>query len=274
MTDNEIKNWWKELDLTWKRIFKRIIDINHNPRIEELKTILNLEIVDCSNSYILSLEPLQLFENLKILNCSSTKIISLDKIKNLKNLKELDCSDTDIINLDALSNLKILQTLNCINCKRLDTIDGIIGCENLELFSCDTYYCSSDYLTRLTKREWIGDDDTFRTKVRENKNKEEYIQSSKIATTEQLKKIINDPIYLENCSEEIINITYQELTSRGINIENPLFKKHQTNIENSKKDNNYNEIDITVRKKNNNYIIPIVVLIICAIFIILLVKFM
>jgi|GEM_PF-2948866 len=107
------KEWWKNLDLTWKRIFKLSIDINHNPTDEELDQILKLESIECSNSYILSLEPLENLRDLRKLNCSKTKIRALDKIKDLTLIDELDCSNTDVTSLEPIRAFKNLWSLDC-----------------------------------------------------------------------------------------------------------------------------------------------------------------
>jgi len=131
----EIQEWWRVLDVTWKRIFKQIIDINHNPDIDEIKEILNIESVDCSKSYIVSLEPLQYLKKLRKLNCSSTNIISLEKIRGLTLIDELDISNTKVKSLKPISNFNNLWILKCDN-TLIENIQGVEGLNALEYFYC------------------------------------------------------------------------------------------------------------------------------------------
>jgi hypothetical protein len=132
----DIQSWWKRLDITWKRIFKQTIDINHEPDFEELKKILDIEAINCNgNKYILSLEPLQYFKKLRKLDCSDTNIISLDKISGLVLIDELDISKTKIKSLIPLSNFRNLWLLKC-NETPIQNLKGIEGCTSLEYFYC------------------------------------------------------------------------------------------------------------------------------------------
>ena len=136
-SDIEINKWFQSLDVTWKRIFKKTIDINHSPTTDEIKEILKLESIDCSNTRIISLEPLQYLTKLSKLNCSNTQIITLEKIKNLVNIDELDCSNTSITSLESISNFKSLWLLRCNS----TNISSLIGIENL--VELEYLYCSN-----------------------------------------------------------------------------------------------------------------------------------
>lgn len=136
-SDIEINKWFQSLDVTWKRIFKQTIDINHSPTTDEIKEILKLESIDCSNTRIISLEPLQYLTKLSKLNCSNTHIITLEKIKNLVNIDELDCSNTSITSLESISNFKSLWLLRCNS----TNISSLIGIENL--VELEYLYCSN-----------------------------------------------------------------------------------------------------------------------------------
>ena len=134
-SDFNIKDWWKKLDLTWKRIFKRNLDINHNPDDSELHQILNLESIDCSNSSIVSLEPLQYLKNLQYLDCSKTRIDKLTRISNLALLRELRCNDTNIkslIPLKGLSNLWVLYVQNT----KIESLSGMEELHGIEYLDC------------------------------------------------------------------------------------------------------------------------------------------
>jgi Ftsk gamma domain len=149
VNEQDIYDWWRKLDITWKRIFKQTIDINHNPDIDELREILNIESIECSKAYIVSLEPLQYLKKLRKLNCSSTNIISLDKIRNLTLIDELDCSNTKIKILEPISNFSNLWILKCLK----TPLDNLRGMENLN--SLEYFYCSGSTIKDIEPLRYL-----------------------------------------------------------------------------------------------------------------------
>ena len=161
-SDDELnkKQWWRNLDLTWKRIFKLSIDINHNPTDAELDQILKLESIDCSNSYILSLEPLEKLKGLRKLNCSKTKIRTLDKIQNLILIDELDCSNTNISSLEPIRDFKNLWSLNCSK-TNIKSLKGIETLYQLAYLNCsDTEINDLAPLNSLEQLTFVNCDNT------------------------------------------------------------------------------------------------------------------
>lgn len=127
MNSMDKRIWWKALDITWKRLFKMTLDINHNPSDEELTAILQLEAIDCSNSRIISIDPLQHLAQLRKLNCSNTRLRSIEKLRSLQLLDELDISQTDITSTKPLESCAALWHLKCAN----TPIDSLAGLEKL-----------------------------------------------------------------------------------------------------------------------------------------------
>lgn len=123
-----LEEWFKNLDVTWKRIFKQEIDINRNPTLIDIENIINLENVDCSKSYIISLDPLKCFKRLKKLDISNTKIKRLDKIRGCLSLEEINASNTEIKDITPLQNLVNLKKLDVSNTKvsSIEEVSGII----------------------------------------------------------------------------------------------------------------------------------------------------
>jgi len=154
------KEWWKNLDLTWKRIFKLSIDINHNPTNEELDQILKLESIDCGSSYILSLEPLENLKGLRKLNCSKTKIRTLDKIQDLILIDELDCSSTDMTSLEPIRNFKNLWSLNCSK-TNIGSLKGLEKLYQLTYLNCsNTEINDLEILNSLEQLTFVNCDNT------------------------------------------------------------------------------------------------------------------
>lgn len=133
--DQEIQEWWKSLDSSWKVIFKQAIDINHYPNIDEIKKIRCIEIIKCSKSKIISLEPLLYLKNLRILNFSDTNIKTLEKIRNLTLIEELNCNNTEIDSLEPISNFSNLRILECKS-TLLENLHGMENLNSLESFNC------------------------------------------------------------------------------------------------------------------------------------------
>ncbi len=134
--DEEIRDWWKSLDTSWKNIFKQNFDINHNPTVDEIKQILLLKAINCSGKRILSLEPLLRLTNLEVLDCSKTQVRSLEKISHLNYLTELNCSSTLIDDLLPLQNLQSLSFLNISN-TIITNLEPLGMLSNLQSVNCD-----------------------------------------------------------------------------------------------------------------------------------------
>jgi DNA translocase FtsK/SpoIIIE-like protein len=109
------EEWFKNLDITWKRIFKQEIDINRKPTLKDIEEILNLESIDCSKSYVISLEPIEHFNKIKYLNFSQTKVKKLNKLSKCISLEEIDASNTEINDVTPLKGLINLKKLNISN---------------------------------------------------------------------------------------------------------------------------------------------------------------
>lgn len=132
MDAQEVKAWFKELDLTWKRIFKQEMDINRTPKAEELAELLNLEEIDVSGSRILSLEPLQPFTKLKKLDFSNTKVKKVTKLRPLKKLEYINASKTQLTDITTLKRLRALNFLD-ISDTKVQEVDPVFF-ENVETF--------------------------------------------------------------------------------------------------------------------------------------------
>ena len=156
-TDNQfdIRLWWKKLDIIWKNIFKRTLDINHSPDEEELKEIFSIEDIDCSSTHIISLEPLQYLKKLRKLNCSNTEIVSLSKISDLILIDELDVSGTKVKSLTPISNFSRLWVLKCHH-TAIENLLGLEGCTSLEYLYCSSTIVSDfEPLSKLANLKYL-----------------------------------------------------------------------------------------------------------------------
>lgn len=188
------KEWWRILDVTWKRIFKKAIDINHNPTDEELIEILSLETIDISsNPYVISLEPLQNLKKLRKLNCSRTKIRTLEKIQHLNLIDELDCSFSEVNSLEPLKNLQSIWYLNCSNTK-IKSLRGLEKLNELAHLNCsDTTITDIIPLSKLQKLKSVNCDNTRLSELNA-------FTQSKLEIS-----FANTPLEQENIAEDVID---------------------------------------------------------------------
>ncbi len=107
------KEWWKQLDDHWKKVFKDAIGIDAEPKNSDLEKIVDLEELDCSDSQITNLEPIIALTELQKLECWGNQISDIEPLRALPNLKELDCHSNQISNLEPLYSLLYMQDLDC-----------------------------------------------------------------------------------------------------------------------------------------------------------------
>jgi hypothetical protein len=144
MTIEEKRQWWNELEATWKRFFK--IHINpmfHSerearerfvPDDEQLEGLFQTEYLAIYNSsinsfkclapmeklnglhcrdmpFLTSLEELPLVQQLHSFRLTSSKVTSFIPIGDMKNIVALELSGNPVKNLDGLEQLKTLKEL-------------------------------------------------------------------------------------------------------------------------------------------------------------------
>lgn len=110
------RSWWNNLTPEWKAVFLAALKIyrpGHEPSDQELKNILMLEQLDCSDASITHLNPLKNIKNLRSLNCSNTGVASLEPLQFSMQLLQLSCSNTQVASLKPLRKLQNLRVLDC-----------------------------------------------------------------------------------------------------------------------------------------------------------------
>lgn len=131
-----LTNWWKELSYEWQTIFKRKLNLPDSVQLHDIKKITAINELDLSgNQYILTIEPLAQLLDLQLLDLSNTRIADLTPIRNLTALVELNLANTKIKDLTPLKYSAQLQRLN-INNTAVDDIsvlDKMTGLKNLEM---------------------------------------------------------------------------------------------------------------------------------------------
>ncbi len=95
----------------------------------------NLEILDCSENYLNTLEPISNCTKLKKLDCGYNNLRTLEYLSNCTNLEILDCSFNKLCTLEPLSNCTNLQILDC-SFNKLQILESLSNCTKLKILNC------------------------------------------------------------------------------------------------------------------------------------------
>ncbi|MEX2593262.1 MAG: leucine-rich repeat domain-containing protein [Anditalea sp.] len=107
-----IQAWWKNLPEGWEAVFKKSSpEMDDNPSIEELYTLLGADSLDLSGSEIINLRPILKFKKINHLAFNDTKIHDISPLSELRTLKSISGNNSGITNLEALVHLKSLESL-------------------------------------------------------------------------------------------------------------------------------------------------------------------
>jgi Leucine-rich repeat (LRR) protein len=131
-----LMNWWKDLSYEWKVIFTQKLNLGDSVQLSDIKNITAIEDLDLSgNEYIQTIAPLAQLINLKLLNLSETTISDLTPIRNLTELLELNLSNTKVQDLTPLKYASKLLRLNIseTEVKDISVVEKMTGLQNLEI---------------------------------------------------------------------------------------------------------------------------------------------
>ncbi len=103
-------DWWNALSVEWQSIFRRKMDLNEDPTLEEIKSLDKLDSLDLSgNLHLIDIEALNQIRGLRFLDISNTNINDLTPIRNLTGLRYLDISNTGVTSIEGLRYAKSLE---------------------------------------------------------------------------------------------------------------------------------------------------------------------
>jgi Leucine-rich repeat (LRR) protein len=166
--------WWNSLDKAWKIILcknylmnveliqKRKLkfklwfgldyflnqyfghDYTYNLELSEfeLKELLNISCITCTEMPITNIEPVRYFTNLTQLYINKTAVSDLEPISNLLKLTDLDISETPVSSLSAVKRLSKLKKLyfRYTNVMQLDCIENLTALKELDMSSTPIKY--------------------------------------------------------------------------------------------------------------------------------------
>lgn len=154
---DELRSWWNTLDNNWREIFRNAVDVDTNPKAEQLQAVANIEALTIDSKIIItSLEPLTKLLFLKILIINDNHITDLSPLVELQQLKELNIDGNAISDLSVLNNLKSLESLSIENTKVID-INALDGMKDLrELNISNTSIKNIKVLSTCTSLEELN----------------------------------------------------------------------------------------------------------------------
>ena len=129
------RQWWKNLNETWEIVFLREIDkIGVKPSDEDLKTIINLESINCDHFPLgeTNLEPLRMLKRLKYVSAGSCFIQNIDALSVLDSLIDVNIPDNHISSLEPLRAHKMLESLYA-QITNIESLDPLSYKENLQV---------------------------------------------------------------------------------------------------------------------------------------------
>lgn len=131
---DELRVWWNTvIDNSWKEVFRSTIDIDANPKAEQLQAVANIEELTVDSKIVInSLEPLTKLLFLKKLIISDNHITDLSPLSELTQLRELNIDGNAISDLSVLKNLKSLEVISIENTKVVD-INALENMKNLRI---------------------------------------------------------------------------------------------------------------------------------------------
>jgi len=178
--DEALKEWWDNLSLGWKELFRNKIEVEGDSlEMSQLYEIASLDSLNLSkNDFVVNLEPLSFLVDLKYVNLSHTKIESIAPLSSLTELQQLiiahttikelsylryaekmrhlDVSFTPVQKIDALENLGNLVVLNLsgADVRDFDVLKNFSKLNKLDL--SETFFNQPEVFTEMTSLEKLN----------------------------------------------------------------------------------------------------------------------
>ena len=133
----ELLNWWEDLSLEWKSIFRSSYDITSPITKEKLHQLINQTKLSVAfNNNITSIEPVMMLHRLEEIQLQNTSIGDIRPLSGLNNLENINLSNTGVVDLSPLSSLQGIVTINVENTGVSD-LSPLKKSINIEFIYCD-----------------------------------------------------------------------------------------------------------------------------------------
>jgi hypothetical protein len=114
----DLKAWWDQLPIEWKKTFTSTARIHEMPNKDELAKAVLLDSINISGKVgINDLEPLTKLPRIRILIANNTSISDLSPLKGYSDIDRLDISHTEVRDLSVINTLNRIKVLQANNCK-------------------------------------------------------------------------------------------------------------------------------------------------------------
>jgi len=111
-----LRTWWNTLDNNWRDVFKGYVNIDANPKAEQLQQVADItEITVDSKIAISNLEPVSKLPFLKKLTIKDNQLTDLSPLAEMRLLEELNVSGNAIDNILPLASVTTLKSLSIEN---------------------------------------------------------------------------------------------------------------------------------------------------------------
>ncbi len=123
----QLKSWWLNLSLGWKKIFQDEIGIyDDSLTVDELTRIAGMDSLDLSNNdQVVNLDPIYVLTDLAYLKLSNSFITDLSPLLSINRLKVLDVSETSVHDLSPLKYHTDIEKMILYGCHITDF--GVLG---------------------------------------------------------------------------------------------------------------------------------------------------
>ncbi|HET8860472.1 leucine-rich repeat domain-containing protein [Marivirga sp.] len=139
--DEAITEWWNNLSLGWKTIFRNEFKLEDDSvEMGQLYKIASIDSLNlASNKFIVNLAPLSFLVDLKYINLSHTKIEDIAPLSSLTELKHLDISHTSIEDLSFLRYAEKMQHLDIsfTPIQKINDLENLKALRELKLNGAD-----------------------------------------------------------------------------------------------------------------------------------------
>jgi len=145
----DLKAWWDQLPVGWKKTFSGTARISEAPSKEELAKVPIIDSVNIGGkSEIRNLEPLRKLQRIRVLIAYETGISDLSPLRNHPEIQWLDISKTEVTDVSVMVNLKALKVLKANDCK----IENI---SSLKVNSLISFYADQSRIDDLIASKFL-----------------------------------------------------------------------------------------------------------------------
>lgn len=132
-----LRTWWNTLDNSWREVFRGCVDIDANPKAEQLQAVANIEDITVDTRIMVTLlEPLTKLMFLKKLKINDNHITDLSPLSEMRVLEELRIDGNAINDLTAIQDVTTIEVLSIANTRVID-INALENMKNLRVLDIE-----------------------------------------------------------------------------------------------------------------------------------------